>query len=139
MPKIIAAKTVRQIAELARKEGTFPISPRLYVQAKGGNVSLLFRFRSPVTSKTRAMGLGKFDPVCSMLPTFSPTIGRRVHELAEQVAAGLDPLKAKHADAEVADKREVARIADAMTFAEVVTEFLRARGWPADLVKSGRT
>jgi hypothetical protein len=64
MPRIAKTLTVAQVAALAKsgKNGTFAISPRLYLQVGTEGASLLYRYISPFSGKPRSMGLGKWEP-----------------------------------------------------------------------------
>lgn len=90
----------------------------LYLQvARSGTKSWLFRYKSPVTSKQREMGLGSFDPV-------SLAVARDIAlECRRQVLSGLDPLE---------ERGRVKRIrrleqARSITFKEAAEQYIASK------------
>jgi hypothetical protein len=70
--------------------------PGLYLQvAKGGTKSWLFRFKSPVTSKQREMGLGSLS-IISLAQARNLAL-----EYRQQLLEGVDPLEEKRAKKQV--------------------------------------
>ena len=64
----------------------------MYLQVSdAGTKSWIFRFKSPVTGKTREMGLGAFDTLTLALARESATVQRRL------LLEGIDPIEARNA------------------------------------------
>jgi len=77
----LSVKTATQV-------GYHRCDPGLYLQvAKGGTKSWLYRFKSPITSKQREMGLGSLELV-SLKEARQLAVDCR-----KQVLAGLDPIE----------------------------------------------
>jgi integrase len=84
MTNLKSARSVQTITDV----GYHRCSPGLYLQvAKSGTKSWLFRFKSPVTSKQREMGLGSLD-ITSLSQARNLAI-----EYRRQLLEGVDPLE----------------------------------------------
>jgi len=84
MANLKSARSVQTITAV----GYHRCDPGLYLQvAKSGTKSWLFRFKSPVTSKQREMGLGSLD-ITSLSQARNLTI-----EYRQQLLEGIDPLE----------------------------------------------
>ena len=84
MANLKSARSVQTITAV----GYHRCDPGLYLQVvKSGTKSWLFRFKSPVTSKQREMGLGSLD-ITSLSQARNLTI-----EYRQQLLEGIDPLE----------------------------------------------
>lgn len=94
----------------------------LYLQVTKRGRSWIYRFKSPVSGKTRDMGLG------GATHTYNLTRARELAtEARGQVKAGVDPIEARKAGQETA-RMEAAK---AITFEDAATQFIEAQkaGW----------
>jgi integrase len=126
MPKIAPMLTVRQIAALP-KEGTFPISPRLYIQRGAGNASMVFRYKSPITKKGRSMGLGRYEPGTINAGQILDEFRAKAAVLDQKVKDGIDPIVERRAENKAQDVRAVRRETADETFPQLVDKFAKAR------------
>ena len=84
MANLKSALSVRNVTQI----GYHRCDPGLYLQvARGGTKSWLYRFKSPITSKQREMGLGSLELV-SLKEARQLAVDCR-----KQVLAGLDPIE----------------------------------------------
>lgn len=126
MPKIADILTMKQVAELARKEGTWPISPRLYLQSAGGSTSMIFRYKSPSTGKGRSMGLGAFDTTKHNAASILDDFRAEVERLKALVKDHIDPLENRAQEKKMATARATGRINETITFKQVTDAFIAA-------------
>jgi integrase len=107
----IRVKTVSQV-------GYHRCDPGLYLQvAKGGTKSWLYRFKSPITSKQREMGLGSLELV-------SLKEARQLAaECRKQVLAGLDPLEERRQQKRI----QLLKQARSITFREAADHCIAAK------------
>ena len=84
MANLKSALSVRNVTQI----GYHRCDPGLYLQvARGGTKSWLYRFKSPIKSKQREMGLGSLELV-SLKEARQLAVDCR-----KQVLAGLDPIE----------------------------------------------
>jgi integrase len=122
MPKIVPTLTIAAVRELAGTDGTFPVSPRLYMQVQNGNASMIFRYKSPATGKGRSMGLGAFMPSAGTLDEQRA----KVAALAAKVKAGIDPLEEATQEKKERVAGRARQEAQAVTFSGAVDAFMKA-------------
>lgn len=114
--KAEALSAVRVKAE--KRPGYYCDGNGLYLQVSStGTKSWIFRFKSPVTGKTREMGLGPFDTLTLALARESATVQRRF------LLEGIDPIEARNAsrlESKAATTKQV-------TFEQAATQCIAAK------------
>ena len=114
MPRLNSAKSVENISVI----GYHRCDPGLYLQvAKGGTKSWLFRFKSPVTTKQREMGLGPLSLVSLAQARQAAIDCRRL------VMQGLDPLSERERTRRV----NLLKQTQIITFSEAAAQFITAK------------
>ncbi len=84
MQKELSARAI----QVEQRHGYHRCAPNLYLQvASGGTKAWIFRFKSPVTSKQREMGLGSLSTISLAMAREEATKCR------QQMLAGVDPIE----------------------------------------------
>jgi hypothetical protein len=121
MPRIVRKLTVLEVAAAAKEPGLHAVGDNLYLQVKNGSASWAYRFM--IAGKARCMGLGSFRK------TNLAKARQRAQECHDLLAAGKDPIDARHA---VRTATAVAA-AQAISFEQCADEYIKAKhaGWGA--------
>lgn len=128
MRRVVPTLTVKQVSKLvgSGKLGTFAVSPRLYIQVGPKGASFLFRYVSPLSRKSRSMGLGPWN---AKIGYGCLTAARaKASALGAKVSVGIDPLSEREQQRKDQDLEERARHARRTTFREVAERYLEAHG-----------
>lgn len=115
--------TALAVKALAKGDGRFGDGGGLYLQARGGKASWLFRYM--LDGKAREMGLGAYPAVTLEAARAAAAEQRRV------LAKKIDPLSAREAENEAKKRAAAVETAKRKTFADCADAYIAAHraGW----------